>query len=122
MCEESWDAWDPWPGLVERFEAAVAGAPGSPSWLDAVRGLELDDAARRGVERRRSSVLEYQEASEEVGFKGTMTLVGCGLIWFVLFLLLLSYWYPPIRWLIAGLLVVFLGLQFLRYLIPKQKK
>lgn len=120
--EESWDAWDPWPALVGRFEAAVAGAPGSPSWLDAVRGLELDDAARRGVERRRSSVLEYQEASEEVGFKGTMTLVGCGLIWFVLFLLLLSYWYPPIRWLIAGLLIVFLGLQFLRYLIPKQKK
>jgi len=27
--------------------------------------------ARRGVERRRSSVLDYQEASEEVGFKGT---------------------------------------------------
>ena len=120
--EESWEVWDPWPAMVERFEAAVAGAPGSPSWLDAVRGLELDDAARRGVERRRSSVLEYQEASEEVGFKGTMTLVGCGLIWLVLLLLLTSYWYPPIRWLIAGLLVVFLGLQFLRFLIPKQKK
>ena len=60
---------------------------------------------------------------EKLGLvKGTMTLVGCGLIWFVLFLLLLSYWYPPIRWLIAGLLIVFLGLQFLRYLIPKQKK
>ena len=58
-----------------------------PAWLDAVRGLELDDAARRSVERRRSSVLEYQEASEETGFKGTMTLVGCGLIWAMLILL-----------------------------------
>ena len=121
LCEEAWDAWDPWPALVERFEAAVAGAAGSPAWIDAVRGLELDDATRRAVERRRSSVLEYQEASEEVGFKGTMTLVGCGLIWLVLLLLLLSYWYPPLRWLIAGLLVVFLGLQLLRYLIPRKK-
>ena len=86
-----------------------------------MRGLELDDAARRGVERRRSSVLEYQEASEEVGFKGTMTLVGCGLIWLVLLLLLASYWYPPIRWLIAGLLVVFLGLQFLHSSFPKRR-
>jgi len=44
------------------------------TWQDAVRGLELDDAARRSVEKRRSSLMEYQEANEEVGFKGTMTL------------------------------------------------
>ncbi len=49
--EESWLTWDPWPALVKRFDAAAAGAAGSPAWLDAVRGLELDDAARRGVER-----------------------------------------------------------------------
>ena len=67
-------------------------------------------------------MLEHQEASEEVGFKGTMTLIGCGLIWAVLLLLLASYWYPPIRWLIAGLLVLFLALQLLRYVIPKQKR
>lgn len=119
--EESWDAWDPWPALVRRFEDAVAGAAGAPSWLDAVRGLELDDAARCSVERRRSSVLEYQEASEEVGFKGTMTLVGCGLLWGMLFLLGALYWFPPLRWLIVVLLVVFLGMQFLRYLIPGKK-
>jgi len=119
--EEAWDAWDPWPALAARFEAATAGAAGSPSWLDAVRGLELDDAARRGVERRRSSVLDYQEASEEVGFKGTMTLVGCGLLWALLLLLAASYWMPALRWVIVGLLVLFLGMQLLRYLIPRQK-
>jgi hypothetical protein len=119
--EEAWDAWDPWPALAARFEAATAGAAGSPSWLDAVRGLELDDAARRGVERRRSSVLDYQEASEEVGFKGTMTLVGCGLLWAMLLLLAASYWIPGLRWVIVGLLVLFLGMQLLRYLIPRQK-
>ena len=119
--EEAWDAWDPWPALAARFESAVAGEAGYPTWLDAVRGLELDDAARRSVDRRRSSVLEYQEASEETGFKGTMTLVGCGLIWGMLILLVVSYWAPPIRWLIVVLLVIFLGLQFLRYLIPSRR-
>jgi predicted dehydrogenase len=119
--EEAWDAWDPWPALVRRFEDAVAGTAGAPAWLDAVRGLELDDAARRSVERRRTSLLEYQETSEETGFKGTMTLVGCGLLWGLLVLLGVSYWFPPLRWVIVGLLVLFLGLQFLRYLIPRKR-
>jgi predicted dehydrogenase len=117
--EEAWDAWDPWPVLVERFEAAVA--DGAPTWLDAVRGVELDDALRRSTERRRTSVLEYQEASEETGFKGTMTLVGCGLIWAILVLVVLSFWFPKIGWVIVPLLVVFLGMQFLRYLIPGRR-
>ena len=61
-----------------------------PSWLDEIRAAELDDAARRSIERRRAVTLEYQEVSEDVGFKGTMTLVGCGLIWFIPVLLILS--------------------------------
>jgi predicted dehydrogenase len=117
--EEAWDAWDPWPALVERFEAAVAGK--TPTWLDAVRGAELDDAVRRSIERRRTSVLEYQEASEETGFKGTMTLVGCGLIWAIILFVVLSFWFPKVGWLIVPLLVIFLGMQFLRYLIPSRR-
>ena len=83
--------------------------------------LELDDAVRRSIERRRTSVLEYQEASEETGFKGTMTLVGCGLIWAIILLVILSFWFPKIGWLILPLLVIFLGMQFLRYLIPSRR-
>jgi hypothetical protein len=99
--EESWPSWDPWAKVCEKLEAALLArklpadaAPSAPSpatglsWEDEIRCLELDDAARRSVERRRSSVLEYQEASEEVGFKGTMTLVGCGLMWALLGMLL----------------------------------
>jgi myo-inositol 2-dehydrogenase/D-chiro-inositol 1-dehydrogenase len=88
------------------------------SWQDATRALELDDATRRSVERRRASVLEYPEATEQVGFKGTMTLVGCAMMWCVLVLLILSVWWPRIGWLIVPLIVVFLALQFLRYVVP----
>jgi hypothetical protein len=84
-----------------------------------VRSLELDDAARRSVEKRRGSLLEYQEASETVGFKGTMTLVGCGLVWLILLALFASVWVPQVGWVIVPLIVVFLALQALRYVLPK---
>src|SRR5262249_12559498 len=76
-------------------------------------------AARRSVLRRRVSTLEYPEASEEVGFKGTMTLVGCATLWLCLLLLIVSYWFPWIGWVIVPVLVFFLGLQLLRWFVPK---
>jgi len=128
--EEAWDLCDPWPSMVRIFESAIANPaktlhsakgpkPGVVTWQDAVRCLELDDAARRSIERRRASSMEYQEANEEVGFKGTMTLVGCGLIWVVLLLFIVSIWVPPLRWGIVPVLVLFLGLQLFRWIIPR---
>ena len=61
-----------------------------------MRCLELDDAARRSVARRRASALEYQEATEEAGFKGTMTLLGCGLLWVSLLLLIVLRRIAPV--------------------------
>ncbi|HEX4588508.1 MAG TPA: hypothetical protein VH120_01165 [Gemmataceae bacterium] len=123
-----------WLMLVERFETAVArlrasprAAPGAgpapdagrpPTWLDEIRAAELDDAARRGIERRRAVTLEYQTVNEEVAFKGTMTLVGCGLIWSIPVLLFLSVWFPYVGWLIVPVLFGFLLLQLLRWLVP----
>jgi predicted dehydrogenase len=132
MQEEAWEPWDPWPTLVEQLEVALAARPPaaqepSSSWQGERRALELDAAARRSVERRRSSPLEYPEASEEVGFKGTMTLAGCGMVWLVLVLVIASIWLPAeyrgffrplLGWLIGLMLVFFLGGQLLRYLIP----
>jgi predicted dehydrogenase len=121
--EEAWDMHDPWPLLVDAFESAVATEPqATPTWQDAIRCLELDDAARRSVERRRASTLEYPEASEEVGFKGTMTLIGCGLLWAILFVLILSFWYPRLRWAIVAGLVLFLALQVLRWVVPNERE
>jgi predicted dehydrogenase len=128
--EEAYGAWDPWPPLVEVFEPALAARDGNRAptaagrrvtWEDEIRSLELDDAARRSVERRRVSPLEYPEATEEVGFKGTMTLVGCGVLWACLLLLVLSSWVPWLGWAIGPVLVVFLGLQLLRWAIPRKK-
>jgi hypothetical protein len=116
--EEYWPRWDPWPVLIERFEAAVAREPSMPTWQDEVRALELDDAARRSVEKRRVNLMEYQEATEEVGFKGTMTLAGCGLFWVVLLLVIASVWLPRLGWVVLPLLVVFAAIQLLRWLIP----
>jgi predicted dehydrogenase len=123
--EESWERPDPWPTLVTLFESALPGAdaplaPPPLAWQDEVRCLELDDAARRSVERRRSSTLEYQEASEEVGFKGTMTLVGCGLIQGLIVLLVLAVWLPAALWLAVPALLAFLLLQLLRYAVPQE--
>jgi predicted dehydrogenase len=143
--EEAWDAWDPWPVLVTVFEEAVSsdGATGrrgdgvtgpesSPrhpvrtsarqlTWEDAVRSLELDDAARRSVQKRRASTMEYQEASEEVGFKGTMTLVGCGIIWLTIAIVIVAVWFPKAGWAVVPLLLVFLGLQAFRWIVPRSR-
>jgi hypothetical protein len=135
---ESWPAWHPWPAVLERFEEAVSvwrsrrepPRPGRQDptcltqemprlgWLDAIRGLELDDAVRRSVERRRASGLDFQEATEEAGFKGTMTLVGCGLLWISLLLLILSMWAPMLGWAILPIFGLFLVLQFFRWAVP----
>lgn len=125
--EETWDAWDPWPALVAAFEAQVARGPAArqpapppPIWQDAIRSLELDDAVRRSIKYRRCTTLEYQEASEEVGFKGTMTLVGCGLLWLLLLLVILSNWFPYLGWLIIPILAIFILMQMLRWIIPRK--
>jgi predicted dehydrogenase len=126
----AWEAWNPWPALVDAFEEAVdantlarfgTGPTAAPrlTWRDEVRSLELDDAARRSIQRRRSSTLEFQEATEEAGFKGTMTLVGCGLLWSSVVLLILSVWVPWLGWLILPVFGFFLVLQVLRWIVPE---
>jgi predicted dehydrogenase len=123
--EECWQAWDPWRTVVEQFESELKrlspkADAGGKTWPDAIRMLELDDAARRSIEKRRGSLLEYPEASEEIGFKGTMTLVGCGVLWLIILLLILSRWLPQVGLLAVPLLAGFLILQLLRYVIPRK--
>jgi hypothetical protein len=129
---------DDWRRLVERFEAAVANlratpraAPGAgpaidhgecPSWFDEIRAAELDDAARRSILRRKAVILEYQQVTEDVGFKGTMTLIGCTLIWLIPLLLFVSIWLPHVGMLIVPVLFGFLLLQLLRWFVPARPR
>jgi hypothetical protein len=133
---ETWEAFHPWAALVERFELAVAQAavkkplpghlaeecwtklPPQLGWQDELRALELDDAVRRSAERGRTSTLDFQESVEEASFKGTMTLVGCSLIWLSLVVLILSVWQPWLVWLIVPVFGTFLLLQALRWIVP----
>ncbi len=124
--EVSWDAWDPWPTVVEALEAVLrreppADAPPALSWQDAIRCLELDDGARRSVGKRRVTAMEYPEATEDVTFKGTMTLVGCAILWAMILLVILSRWVRWLGWGIPPLLLLFLGMQLFRWIIPKRE-
>ena len=134
---ESWPALDPWPNLIERFEVEVARlASGGPagstlsllstpprlSWQDEIRAIELDDAARRSIHRRRATAMEYQAATEEASFKGAMTLLGCGMLLMSMLMLIFSRWYPWLGWLILPALAIFLGMQALRVVVKPEEK
>ena len=136
---ETWTDIHPWHALIERFEYAVREAaikkpqPGRPAeesltktppllgWHDELRALELDEAARRSALRGKSSTLDLQETTEEATFKGTMTLVGCSLIWVTLVVLILSIvlGIPWLAWTIAPVFGVFLVLQALHWIVPR---
>jgi predicted dehydrogenase len=137
---ESWQMIDPWIAWIERFEQELANpplkkgeqgrvaeeslarTPPQLGWQDELRALELDDAARRSVHYGRSSALDLQEVTEEAGFKGTMTLVGCSMIWLTVIVLIVSVWIPWITWLIVPLFGGFLLMQGLRWVFPKKDK
>jgi predicted dehydrogenase len=134
--EQTWDSIDRWQPLVKVFDAAIeewrqspvispAGSeperkssPAYPSWQDEIRILEIEDAARRSIAHHRTVSLEYPEATEEAGFKGTMTLLGCGLLWGLILLLVLSRWLPWLGWVVMPLIIAFLALQLLRWIVP----
>ncbi|MCS7045267.1 MAG: hypothetical protein NZO58_02805 [Gemmataceae bacterium] len=140
---ESFGAFHPWAALVDVVEkklddwrrrklrpraSGVESAMGEagtesqpPRWQDAIRALELDEAVRRSVERRRAYVLDLQEATEEASFKGAMTLVGCSLLWLSLVLLLFSVWLPWLGYLIPVAFAAFLLLQLLG-VVPRTQK
>ena len=119
-----------WFKLVERFESAVDRLQTSPrvppgsgpaldlrdgiGWQDEIRAAELNDLARRSIDRRRTYSLDFQEATEEIGFKGTMTLVGCALLWMLPVVAILFAWVPKLAWIVLAVLLVFLALQLLR--------
>ena len=114
---------DRWSALAQVLDSALSSANASPllSWQDEIRALELDDALKRSVEKRRSSSMDYAEVNEEASARGTITLIGCGMIWLMLLIFGLSIWVPWIRWLVVPMLVGFLALLAFRWFVERTK-
>lgn len=115
--------WQPWPDLACEVEKALAGMPPAFTWLDETRCLEVFDAVRQSVRRRRVIPLEYEEVSEGANFKTVMTTLGCLtlVLVLVLFVALLALGLPLVPWtlyLLLPLLLIFLALQILGWVIP----
>ena len=107
---------NPTPGVP--VDESLTKTPATLGWHDELRAVELDEAARRSAHYGRSSTLDLQEATEEASFKGTMTLVGCSLIWLAVIILIVAVWIPWLVWLILPMLAVFLGMQAFRWVLP----
>ena len=112
-----------WSALAQLIDSALSGASVSPllSWQDEIRAVELDDALRRSVEKRRSSSMDYAEVNEEASARSSITLIGCGMIWLMLLIFAISIWVPWIRWLVVPMLIGFLALLATRWLVERSK-
>lgn len=65
---------------LRHLERSLAGEPSRPDWTDLTRALEIVDAARRSVRRRRTIDLHFETTSERSLFKTQMTALGCGVL------------------------------------------
>ncbi len=127
QAEETLPESDRWQALAEVVQGYLEGKPQPLSWLDETRSLELFDAARRSLKRRKVVSLLYEEFSETGNFKSAMASLGCGLLLLVVLLVFFVAPWVPKDWAgwflypVLALLLVFLGMQFLRWIVPAEK-
>jgi xanthosine utilization system XapX-like protein len=124
---QEWANWSEGDAIADAFAGQLAGHEPPLAWQDATRCLELCEAVQRSVKRRRVVPLHYEEFTEASNFKGTMAALGCGVLVLVVGVLVaLLAFRVPLRWpvllVILPLLAIFLGLQLLRWLVPKEEK
>lgn len=100
--------------LASLMERSLEGEP-TATWTDATRCLELFDAARRSVKRKRLVLLDYDAVSESGNFKSTMTALGCATLLFVMVLFFATPSFPFLKYLIPPVLGLYLAMQLLRW-------
>jgi hypothetical protein len=109
------------------LDAFVDEADNCPDWHAAARGMELADSIEISLRKGKTIPLYNTAPSEQGTFKGIMAAAGCFLLCaslglFVLGLLLARFGVPhadKIPLAVAGLLIVFLLLQSLRFAFPR---
>jgi len=106
------------------------------SWPDAARTIELAETIPRSVKKGRGIDLHQEEFSELGTFRGTMASLGCGIIMAGLFILFVATLIGGVAraagwgfgerlaaiwpYAILTTLILFLALQLLPFLLPKQ--
>jgi hypothetical protein len=73
------------PAVLRSFEVAADNNPAQPNWEDLQRGMELMYATDRSLRRKRTIELFFEAHTERSNFKTQMTAIGCGVILFTLF-------------------------------------
>ncbi|HEY2839444.1 MAG TPA: hypothetical protein VGJ26_09855, partial [Pirellulales bacterium] len=116
-------AWSPPTAAIEQLELALAGQPATPTWPDACRDIELTESIARSLAKGRTIELHNEEHSEHGTFKGTMTSLGCGLLWLSLLVFVVALvlaWLTEARvfryapHFILAVLALFLAIQSLK--------
>jgi hypothetical protein len=115
---------------IDRFIAAVETSDSAAStWLDALHAMELTDSIEISLRRGRMIDVHHQQLTEHLAFKGTMAAAGCGLLFFLVPLVLAISWLAGkfgvpigqfVPHILLGLLAIFLGLQFLPKLLYRE--
>lgn len=113
--------------VAQALAAFVDAASDAPDWHVAARGMELADSIEISLRKGKTIPLYNTSPSEQGTFKGVMAAAGCLLLFValgsvLLGLLLARFGVPhaeklPIA--VAGLLIVFLLMQSLRFAFPR---
>lgn len=122
----AYPGWNAAESSLPCLAKALAGHPLQPTWLDACRGMELADAVERSLQRGRAIDMHYGEHNEAETFKAVMSGAGCLLLVLALAVLLFGTLARGLGlkaadvwpYALAGLLVVFLLAQALRFVFP----
>ncbi len=126
---QSFEGWDAAETSLDELVAGMSQRTPQPDWVDASRSVELAETIDRSLKKSRTVELYYEDYTEDATFKGTMTSLGCGLLVLSVFLVALvgiaeqmkipyvGYW----RYLLVGLLVVFLLMQLVMFTSGKGK-
>ena len=102
------------------------------TWEEACRSLEITDAIQRSLQRRRTIELYHEQVTEHDTFKSVMAAGGCGMLLWVMLLLMIAGVVEGLQLPIRGTLLwrlwpfaliaplaVFLGLQLLQLVFKR---
>jgi hypothetical protein len=130
----TWSAADEFLRRIIAADAPLA-TPSGTRWDEVCRALEITDAVQRSVQRRRTIELYHEQVTEHETFKSMMAAGGCGMLLWVLLVLLMVGIVDGLRlplremeiwrlWpaLLVAPLATFLALQLLQLVFPGKAK